>query len=82
MRKEKEIWKGKGERVRLSAGESYELLPVMTPTKCRPVWPSMRGEQWVVGSGGGGGGDVKREGKREKEGRERERVGDWRPERV
>ena len=28
-----------------------------------------------------GGGDVKREGKREKEGRERERVGDWRPER-
>ena len=52
MRKEKEIWKGKGERVRLSAGESYEERPVMKPTKCRPVLPSMRGEQWVASSGG------------------------------
>ena len=65
--------------MRLPAGESCELRPLMTPTKCSPVLPSMRGKQWVAGSGGGG--DVKREGKREKEGREREREGDWRPER-
>ena len=36
-------------------------------------------EQWVAGSGGGG--VVEREGKKEKEGRERERKGDCRPER-
>ena len=65
--------------MRLPAGESCELRPVMTPTKCRSVLPLMRGEQWVAGSRGGG--DVKREGKREKEGRERKRGEDWRPER-
>ena len=46
--------------MRLPAGESCELRPVMTPTKCRSVLPLMRGEQWVAGSRGGG--DVKREG--------------------
>ena len=80
--KEKQSRNEKGEMGRSSSRESYELRPMMTPTKCCSILPPMRGSKSSGSMVVGHGGDVENEVKREKEGRKRERGGDCQSERV
>ncbi|WKA02800.1 hypothetical protein VitviT2T_020954 [Vitis vinifera] len=66
---------------RLSGRESCELRSMMTSTNCHSILPPMRGSKSCGSLVVGHGGDVENEGNREKEGREKERGGDCRPER-